>query len=63
MRGLGPGTHDKQTRSGIVMFVDGRAKPGHDAVQAAARTIIGALLPQARRAYVILGAYDGVSRR
>jgi hypothetical protein len=31
MPGLGPGIHDKQTRSGIVIFVDGRAKPGHDA--------------------------------
>jgi hypothetical protein len=36
MPGLGPGIHDKQTRSGIVIFVDGRAEPGHDGLNTGA---------------------------
>jgi hypothetical protein len=36
MPGLGPGIHDKQTRSGILVFVDGRAKPGHDSLNISA---------------------------
>jgi hypothetical protein len=36
MPGLGPGIHDEQMRSGIDVFVDGRAKPGHDSLSISA---------------------------